>query len=102
MSTAEIRLEGDRIVGGHITLPPFQKRPRCAKCGTRLAWWKNWTRAVLYCPGGKDSREVKTSPFIPMLGVVKDNQCSSVLDEHLHFKCGGCGYEFFLACKDAK
>ena len=95
---------------------PWTRYPECPKCGhtlgahiwgiRRLFWAKgNAAQNYAWCKGDRNSQahmptiniatgEVGTAPVnVP---------CFGIIEEHLHLRCGRCGFEWLMDCKTKK
>jgi hypothetical protein len=88
-----------------LTLAPFRSRPSCTKCGAMT--WSLLKRflglrceefSLRYCSGGKPSEEEHTMLIFTH---THENICAGLNHEHMHVRCGGCGYLWLSDTKKA-
>src|SRR5271166_1738692 len=95
---------------------PWSRYPACVKCGHQLGngmlLFRAWTLAkgesaqkYSYCAGDQNST-------VPVPGMhIEDGQatpkfvdvpvhCFGVYQEHLHLRCGRCGWQWLMAVKE--
>jgi predicted nucleic-acid-binding Zn-ribbon protein len=79
-----------------LNISAFSSRPSCPKCGAttwsllkRILGLRCGEFSTLYCVGGKPPEEEHTT-FI--FTHTHENICAGLNHEHMHVRCGGCGY----------
>jgi hypothetical protein len=89
-----------------MVVSPFERRPRCAKCGHRVTWLDRLRAGVVsafnytYCEGSLDSTVNIRTPFGGRAEL--STTCFGVFEEHLHLTCHRCGHHTLMATVKGK
>lgn len=89
-----------------MAVKPFERRPRCEKCGLRVTLLDKLRSGGVaganytYCQGSLDSTATVHLPFGGKTEL--STTCFGVFEEHLHLTCHRCGHHSLMATRPPK